>query len=619
MKPTTRKFISLLVISGILAIGYGNCAKLTYEGNPTITSDNDNGALGNPNPGTGDGAEPNLPGNPGDLFTRLSSIPVTGGTSTSNQKVKLLLVVDNSKSMRLVHEKLSKSLKSLIVPLKQFHVEIKIITTSEIMKQSGKDLQDQGFDYKSWTYPIGSKPNEEESRILGAQSQETFGIYSYGEYHYLNDKYRMTFTPGDAQIDAKLINLQNMILDISANTNGTSREQGLCNIMLALHDRGPHQFFEKNDVAGVLLISDENDQSYWNFYDTSENRVSCRNSYIHGSLQDPTIDKEVIDDAVNFNVYAARYQISFDYNNDGVIEKRNRADNGGNWLPYATYSHLINDLNTKGSLICPEDFYKNTIQGYASYLASASGGTNGTVVGCKIIPSWTALYGFAPTADNICVGSFSKNGKTYASFAEYLKNEKNVILVPGSCSHYKSKRISYRNFGAFYIKGSEDPETNRPIIKDMKQSQASIKKAILNQAKRLFGKENFFMGNLIHKGNDCIADSAIQSLGVDYMNLFQSTELSDRLISESICESDYSPILGELSSGIVTSIGRTYEVANFKPYEVINRIFLVSGSKKTQLTPDSDYTVSENKFTIDSKVNLANGDILQIEIVSLPE
>lgn len=620
MKSIFSTWFSLSVVMVFLSLTYTNCSRPAEVGLNLADKPSDNSALGNPNPGSGDGLQPELPGNPGDLFTRIVNIPVQGGVEPTAQKIKLLLVVDNSKSMRLVRERITQSLNSLIMPLRQFNVEIKIITTSEIMRMPhNQELENQGFSYKSWTYGVGIKPNPEEARILSAQPQETFGIYSYGEYHYLNDKYRVSIKPGDLEINTKLNQLKEMILDVSANTNGSNREQGLCNLLLALHDRGPHQFFEKNDMAGVLLVSDENDQSFWNSYDTSENRVACRNMYIHGSLQDLTLNREVVDDAVNFNIYSARFNVSFDYNNDGIIERRNTGDNGGYPLPYDKYSNLIPDLNEKPSLICPQDFYNNTVLGYGTHLGQASGGTNVSVTNCKVTATWTALYNFATQVNNVCVGSFSKNGKTYESFSEYVRIEMNKVLVPGSCSHSKSRRAPNRQFGAFYLKGSEDPETNRENIKDAKLSQASIKAAIMNQAKRLFGKEKFFMGNLIHKSNDCISDSSIQSIGLDYQNLFANTEFSDRIISESICSSDYTPVLQALSGDIVTSIGRTYSIADFKAYEIINRVYLVSGSLKVQLVPDDQYIVMENKITIDPSVTLKSGDILQVEIISLPE
>jgi hypothetical protein len=613
MASDSKLFIRFVVLA-LLTVVNTNCSKVD-QANLAPQAEFDSFLI-NPNSGISEGIDfDEFPGDPGDLKTRLVSFPINSTQIPANNKVKLLIVVDNSKSMRFVHEKLSKSLDSLIKPLKDFQIEIKIITTSEIMRQSGEELENQGFSYRSWTYPIGSKPNAEETRILNAKPSETFGIYSYGEYHFLNDRYRIKFEPGDSQLNAKLSDLKKMILDISKNTNGTNREQGLCNLLLALQDRGPHQFFEKNDTAGVLVISDENDQSFWNRYDTTENRVSCRNTYIHGNLEDKTIDEEVVDDSVNFNIFSARYQIAFDYNNDGLIERRNRGDNGGNPLPYSTYSSLMKDLIEKTTLACPQDFYNNVILGYANYLASASGGKNALVTDCRVTPTWSAFYGFAPTADNVCVGSFTKNGKSYASFEEYLRLEKNMILVPGSCRHSKSKRSPHRGFGSFFLAGSEDSETNRELIRDAKISQSSIKKAILNQAQLLFGKEKFFMGSLIHKDTSCISDSNIQSVGADYANLFQGTIFSGRSVSESICSEDYSPILKDLSGGIATSVNRTYKVDDYKPYETLYRVFIVRNGIKTQLGI-SNYTLNEDTVTLGASVVLNSGDILEVEIVS---
>ncbi|NUM57958.1 MAG: hypothetical protein HUU56_04960 [Bdellovibrionaceae bacterium] len=620
MKLTLK--LKLIVAASFVTttVFFNNCSKTssTSSSVANVSSDNMRDALGEANPGVGNGGQPGQPTDESDLFVRNISIPVNlSQTPDATNKVKLLLVVDNSKTMRLVHERLSQSLDSLIRPLRNFQTEIKIITTSEIMSTSpGEELEAQGFSYNSWTYPIGSKPNNEEARILKATPNETFGIYSYGEYHFLNSRYRVQISPADPDIDSKLLNLKNMILNISQQTNGSSREQGLCNILLALHDRGPNQFFEKNDTAGILLLSDENDQSYWNRLDTTENRVSCRNRYIHGNLEDKTLNQVVYTDSVNFNIYSARFQITYYYNNDGAIEKRNRGDNGGFPLPYSSYSHFVDDLNRNGSIACPADFFNNTI---LKGIPSIENGTNIEVSGCSVIPSWTALYNFAPTENNVCSGAFKKGERTYASFEEYVRLEKNAILVPGSCSHYKEVRSPNRGFGSFFLLGSEDSETNRERITNLKESQTSIKKAILNQAQRLFGKEKFFMGNLVHRDSTCITDPVEQSLGIDYETLFKDTFLADRVLNESICKQDFTPVLQNLSSGIATTVLRTYNINGLKPYEVISKILIQSSNGSRVLLNSSQYLIKDTKITLSTEVALADGDSVIVQVFSIPE
>jgi hypothetical protein len=152
------KLLIRFVVLALLTVVNTNCSKVD-QANLTPQAEFDSFLI-NPNSGISEGIDfDEFPGDPGDLKTRLVSFPINSTQIPANNKVKLLIVVDNSKSMRFVHEKLSKSLDSLIKPLKDFQIEIKIITTSEIMRQSGEELENQGFSYRSWTYPIGSKPS----------------------------------------------------------------------------------------------------------------------------------------------------------------------------------------------------------------------------------------------------------------------------------------------------------------------------------------------------------------------------------------------------------------------------------------------------------------------------
>lgn len=606
----TSLLIVLAFLIPVLTTSFMNCSQPGGIAiNTTPPADNNDGA-GQPNPGTGTGDDPTIPDIP-NLGQRFASIEISGDVTTLDKKVKLLLVVDTSKSMRNVIEKLTQSILPLLDLLSDHNVEVKVITTTEVNRlRDGEALESQGWSFKAWG--LVSKPSGEMARLLGATSDEEYGIYSYAESHFLNDRNRFSFQANDANRATKIESLKATILSLLNQGGGSNREQGLCNLLLALHDRGPHQFFEKNDTAGVLVISDENDQSFWNNFDTSENRVACRNMYIHGALVNPKSTEEIKSDYLNFSTYTARYSVTYDYNNDGVIEKRSRGDNGGNPLSIK-YADYVKDFPVGGSLACPVEFFNQVVMPYQQAI-NPPGASNIVVSNCRITVSGGPMYDFAPDEENVCEGSFTKKGKVYNSFSEYVAVELRAILVPGSCTHGPYVKKPKRVFNLFYIQGSEDPETLRELLPKAAQLP-SIKKAILNQADRLFGAENFFMTNIVHKDSQCIADPKEQSVGADYMNLFAGTPFSQRSASASICSQSFDVTLQDLAGQISATFNRTYFVT-MSGVEIIKSVTLVSGSESRKLTV-LEYAVMGNRITLMPQLQIQNGDILKVEIVSV--
>lgn len=614
-------FIILGLCSAVTTTSFVNCSQSrnTAVENPVFLDQAGlvNEAPGNPNPGSGTGKDSAIADVPG-LLVRYTDIKITGqSVPTSDQKVKLLFVVDNSKSMRFVFQKLTASLNSLLNILSSYNVEVKVITTSEINKlRSGEVLESQGWSYAS--YSLAGKPTGEIAALLHASPDEVFGIYSYGEYHYLNNRNRMTFTMNDPQAASKIIQLKNMIMSLVEEGIGSNREQGLCNLLLALHDRGPNKFFEKNDTAGVVMISDENDQSFWNTLDTHENRVACRNSYIHGGLVNSVSNEKILTDSVSLNIYAAKYDVTYDYNNDGIIQKRSLINSGGIPLPKDKYSSLIEHLPVNGTLLCPQDFFTSKVVPYVKATTGAAKGvSNVAITNCRIVPTGTVFYNFAPNEKSICEGSFAKDGQSYANFELYLATVGNKILVTGTCQHRVSINPPSRTFNLFYLKGSEDPETLQDIIPNLALQKTSIKKSIYNQADRLFGPERFFIANLVHKDGQCILDPNEQSIGTDYMNLFAGTPLSSRSTSTSICENSFDTALTNLGGQIKESLDRAYTIPMDLSTEAVRSIKLLSGSQIIPLTSGVEYSVMGDGLTLNYRLDIHLGDILRVELVHL--
>lgn len=361
-----------------------------------------------------------------------------------------------------------------------------------------------------------------------------------------------------------------------------------------------------------VLISDENDQSYWNTLDTTENRVALHNSYIHGSLTNLNSQNRTLSDSVDFNIYAARYQVSYKQNNDGIFEIKNRGDNGGNPLPASTHSTYVQNFPTNGALACPADFFNQIILPSQISGLSSNNITNVSIEGCQVRASWSAFYNFAPD-QNVCHKAFNKNGVQYANFSEYLKTQHNMILVENSCQQTVSNSTPKRQFGLFYLLGSEDPETLSEPIFSLTEQQSSIKKAILNQTQRLFGQSHFFMENIVHQNNECIKNNNEQSVGSDYINFFSGTGLEKNISTTSICVKNFDDSLKQMSLQIVKAFERSYLVDDLSSFEVITKVSLVKKDLSVRLD-NNQASISRNRISISTLIDLEDEDQLLIEI-----
>lgn len=528
--------------------------------------------------------------------------------------IKLLLVVDNSKSMLLTLEKLTASLVHLLSPLKDREVEVKLITTTSPLESSDPEfIRAQGW--KKITADLKGKPQGEIKRLTGALETEEFGLYSYWEYIHLADNYRFTFQKSDPEFDVKLTALKESILSLVRTASGSREEKGLCSILMALHDRGPHAFFKTGDAGAVVVVSDENDQSLWNPSWSMENRVSCRNTYIHGSLVDKASDRTVKRDSLNFNVFSTRYDVHYEYVNDGVKETRIAYGSGGHPLPLSQHPELKEKLLAGESVACPESLLAQKVLPFEWANRKTK---NLEIKNCQIKSSWTARYQFAPETANVCDNPFTKDSENFLNLSDYVEKKLNALLVPKTCRHDRSEQSPQRSFGLWYFTGATDSLLFKSHSRDTRAHQEDIKKAIANQALSLFKPEDFNLFSLVHKDNSCMKDSQVQSVGADYIQALTGTALESRGSSASLCEEDYSLALKDLSVQVFGGFERVYnlEELNFSPGLVkIASVDLVRGPGETlRLNPGGDYNLDGFILTLSPGLELKTGDRLKINL-----
>lgn len=604
MKMKSKVVIGISVATLSLGLFFQNCAKIASvdfnAGNQTSAS-----------LGQGDGAAGAGDSKGGQVsFRTIQLNPEFATNNSADHPLKLLLLVDNSNSMLKSREKLAAGIESLLEPLKAFYVDVRIINTSEFTGVSDKaKLADLGWVRTEAT--LGKQVPEVLRNKFSIGPKEYFGMYSYDVQYFQNGNNTFKISQNDSQFSKIKSEIQNRIVQLSSG-GGSNREQGLCNILLTMYDQGPNRFFNPSDMAGIVVLSDENDQSVWG-YDRS--RSSCFNRYTYGSLVNP--DQSGRDRAdYNITIFSARFKVRYKYDNDGIIEDRIRDDNGG--IPLGTeYEDFIAGVVAAKTpwdkVSCPKEFYEKAVVPYAGYLAPRVGGTEVIVEGCHIEPYYYPVYDYREASINYC----EKNEKTAGLdlYSNFRGNKnfmgKGLVVKEGSCRRNVSTIPSSRQFGDFWLVGATDPEVVNPPPAGSKEQQASIKRAIINKARALFGDKGLFIGNIVHLDNQCLVDSKEQSIGTDYMNLAMGSVYQGFVQSQSLCSADYGVALKTMSLVIKDIVEQRVSITDINAWESIDSIYVKRDGKTLELNQGSDYVVKDNVISFVS-FQLQRDDQVQV-------
>ena len=139
----------------------------------------------------------------------------------------------------------------------------------------------------------------------------------------------------------------------------------------------------------------------------------------------------------------------------------------------------------------------------------------------------------------------------------------------------------------------------------------SLNSAIKNKATQLFGNAGFTVASLIRRPGESCALSAGQSYGTSYEAL--SVILGPvNAVTQSLCNSDFSATLSQISNNMVTEAANSYVVSGLQDNEAILSVTLVRAGLKT-LLKSSDYEIVRATVTL-TAIKLQAGDTLEIEI-----
>lgn len=546
----------------------------------------------------------------GTVTTRVITLKPSASSSTPTTPAKILLVIDNSKSMVGTQEKLRASLKSLLLPLQKHPVSVKIITTSSVA--SVPDLEEQGWSVKNTTLSPNTPISADWKSRFQMQDGDVFAN-GYDVYYTLNRKNLFELDAQDAQFDSKIESIKSRILFLSELTAGSDREQPLCNTLLALYDRGPNQFFNKGDFGAVVVITDEDDGSRWHTYDTTEHRRDCRNRYTYGAIGNPSHPAQ---DRVDYTLgfWGVRFQVSYDLINDGAAEpKTGGGDNGGLPVLPAERSQVAGRAATE--VLACTDAQRERALGYARYLFPSPKYANVKIAKCEVKSSWTALYGFGEGAADRCSNRFTANQVEYANLYDYYERAKGMLLAPGQCKRVVTRVTGYRSFSQFYIDGATDPNILNAGQLPANQHGESIKRALVLRATELFESSSFFHSAIIHKDRTCVG--ANQSVATRYADLGDGSAIESAFRTVSICSSTYDTAMTDLSQRIKQIVDQKIALPTLESGESIVLVELIRAGTRSTLQEGVDYTIEAStiRFLADA---LKVDDTVEITIERAP-
>lgn len=567
-----QKFAILITLGAVGLFGYQNCAEVQFLSPEEALNQST------------------------DLKTRIITLRPSTLVNEPSVPAKILLVVDNSKSMQGTHAKLRASLRSLLLPLSTHPVSIKIITTSAVA--SVTDLEEQGWSVKSTTLgPKTAVTADWRTRFKMVEGDHF--AKGYDVYYTLNAKNRYEIAAEDPQFEAKIEEVKNRILTISELTAGSDREQPLCNTLLALYDRGPHRFFNVGDKGAVIVISDEDDSSRWQTHDTGEIRRDCRNRYTYGSIGNPDVPKSKRAD-YGMGLWRVRYQAAFDKLNDGIPEPATAGDNGG--IKVLLSERAMVAGKAEGDTIECSPAQAERALSEAKRYNPAPMNINLRLVSCKVQSSWSALYGFGGVTEDRCTKPFAINNVTYQNLSDYYERSRSTLMVPSTCKRTISTIAGYKDFSQFYIDGATDPNILGAGSVPNSEHGESIKRAVIVRASELFEKDAFIHSAIVHKDPTCVG--ANQSIAKRYLTFGADSMFKSTFHTISKCETSFDKALTDLSTQIKYAVENLIPLPGLEAGETVLSIERIRGTERLALS-ESDYAV--NRLGLNSSIQFKIG------------
>lgn len=507
---------------------------------------------------TGDGKV-----NPNSVTKTISINPTFNSQSAD---LKVLLVVDDSYTMSQSQTKLSTAMDSLLNPLFGRNVEYKIVSTSGVPSNQ----IDYSLDKKYYN-SLNQEISQAQANNSGSYSIETYVNNTLTTRH---QKFSTLKNFTQAQFDSVKTNIKKAILQVG--TNGSDSEEGSCAALRQLFDSSTNRFFKKGDKAAIIILTDEDDGSQFK---------NCVSKYQEKVSNSPTV-------FYNYLQQRARLQLEYQATRDGIIT----------WIPASWAIGLPQTSTFVASTSCTSADQQAALQ-----KISAKGYTVRNVTSCVYEATQTTHYGVDLGDDgssnlNLCMSPVTYQGISYPNLYSFV-TASGLSAVNGSCERVSQSSNSIVRTDVFTSVISSDSAAHQ--MKDLHT-------AFLNKTSELFG-QGFFVASIIRKQNESCSLQTGQSYGLKYLDL--TDKLGQNAITESLCASNFSTVLNQISQFIIDVATNSYVIPDFKTTDKVTSVQVVRSTQTINLTTSQYEVVGSTLTLID--FNLQQGDILKVTIESV--
>lgn len=502
-------------------------------------------------------------GNNGSNGAGVRKVTINPTFGSQNADLKVLIVADDSYTMSNSQTRLSNAVDSLMNPLAGRNVEFKIVSTS-------------GIPNNMIDYSIDSRYYTQNGTEVAASSVNTLSKYYIDHtVSNLNERHTPLVSYKDytsEQFEAVKTKVKKAIL--SVGVNGSDTEEGFCSALRQLFDEGPKRFFKAGDKAAIVFLTDENDSSTYQ---------SCVSKY-----------REVVSNSpVVYYTYAqqkAKLKLEYRAVTDGIE----------NWIPVEWAVGIPQSAYFVNGSACNVDDRNKAVQ-----KVTALGYTIRSVTSCVYDAHMTTHYGADLGDDgsnpnqNVCTSTVVYQGSTYDNLYAFV-SASGLAAVSGSCQKVTQPANSITRTDDMTSVIASDATSN---------NMQDLKNAIVTKSKDLFGS-GFIIGSIIRKSNESCDLQTAQSYGVKYEELAAS--LPNNSVTESMCASNFSSVLSQVSQFIVDTANQSYVVPGMTSNEEVKSVSLVR-SGTAQVLAASQYEAVGSTITLNG-VNLKSGDVLEVVV-----
>ena len=491
-------------------------------------------------------------------------ISLNSAFNNQNSDLKILIIVDDSYTMSQSQNRLSNAVDSLMNPLLGRNVEFKIVSTSGIPSNE--------IDYKIDKKYLNSGSNEiTESQALASTSYSIEKIISnkvdsrHSKIASLKEYTQVQFNTIKAKVKSAILNV---------GVNGSDAEEGLCPVVRQLFDTTTTSFFKKGDKAAIIFLTDEDDSSTFN---------SCVSKYKEQVSNNPVI-------YYNYLEQRARLKLEYQVTRDGLVT----------WLPATWAIGLPNGQYFNAGSTCNVSDVS-----IATTKITQKGYIVRNVSECIYEAAQSTRYGADLGDDgtninkNLCNSNVIFQGINYSNLYSYV-SATNLSAVAGSCQKIIQPANTIAQTGIYTSVIAADTASS---------NMQDLKSALITKSNELFGT-GFIYASIIRKSTESCALQTGQSYGRKYEDL--AARLPQNSVVESMCATDFSNVLSQISQFVVSQAEKSYVVTGLNTGEIILSVAVKRNSQLISLT-NSQYEIVGNTITL-TNYTLLSGDTLEISI-----